>query len=258
MSRRQDIRLRRYEIFMKYDSLAAVYDSFTDGFDYRKYLDSVFSHCDKLPRDGLALDCGSGTGTLMCELSSRGFSCTGVDISEDMLNVARDKLEAAGYEPHLVCQLLQELDLYGAYDIAFCSLDTVNHILYKRDLKAFFKRLYNFIEPGGYFVFDVKTAAGFKKTRGIQVFCHEDGSAAMIRGSFSSDIALYFITVFETRADGLFERYESEIEERCYSSETLESLIAEAGFMPIKRFGSCGRQTWITARREHMGKKLNG
>lgn len=240
---------------MKYDSLAAVYDGFTDGFDYKKYLDSVFANCDALPKSGLALDCGSGTGTLICELSERGFNCTGVDMSPEMLNIAREKIENAGFEPHLVCQELQELDLYGAYHIAFCSLDTVNHILYKRDLKSFFKKLYNFIEPGGFFVFDVKTTAFFKKTVGMQTFEHEDGSVAMIEGSFSSDVAFYAISVFEARADGLFEKYESEIEERFYSVDTLKSMLTEAGFATVKRYNMGNRQIWITARSEKTGKK---
>ncbi len=240
---------------MKYDSLASVYDGFTDGFDYKKYLDSVFAHCDALPQSGLALDCGSGTGTLICELSERGFNCTGVDMSPEMLNIAREKIENAGFEPHLVCQELQELDLYGAYHIAFCSLDTVNHILYKRDLKSFFKKLYNFIEPGGFFVFDVKTSAFFKKTVGMQTFEHEDGSVAMIEGSFSSDLAFYAISVFEAREDGLFEKYESEIEERFYSVDTLKTILTEAGFSTVKRYNMGNRQIWITARSEKTGKK---
>lgn len=240
---------------MKYDSLASVYDGFTDGFDYKKYLDSVFAHCDALPQSGLALDCGSGTGTLICELSERGFNCTGVDMSPEMLNIAREKIENAGFEPHLVCQELQDLDLYGAYHIAFCSLDTVNHILYKRDLKSFFKKLYNFIEPGGFFVFDVKTSAFFKKTVGMQTFEHEDGSVAMIEGSFSSDMAYYAISVFEARDDGLFEKYESEIEERFYSVDTLKTVLSEAGFATVKRYNMGNRQIWITARIEKTGKK---
>ncbi len=240
---------------MKYDSLAAIYDGFTDGFDYKKYLDSVFANCEALPLSGLALDCGSGTGTLICELSERGFNCTGVDISPEMLNIAREKIENAGFEPHLVCQELQDLDLYGAYHIAFCSLDTVNHILYKRDLKSFFKKLYNFIEPDGFFVFDVKTNAFFKKTVGMQTFEHEDGSVALIEGTFSSDIAYYAISVFEARDDGLFEKYESEIEERYYSVDVLKTMLNEAGFDTVKRFNIGSRQVWITTRREKTGKK---
>ena len=240
---------------MKYDSLASVYDGFTDGFDYKKYLDSVFAHCDALPKSGLALDCGSGTGTLICELSERGFNCTGVDMSSEMLNIAREKIENAGFEPHLVCQELQELDLYGAYHIAFCSLDTVNHILYKRDLRSFFKKLYNFIEPGGFFVFDVKTASFFEKTVGMQTYEHEDGSVAMIEGNFSSDMAYYSISVFEARDDGLFEKYESEIEERFYDVDTLKMFLTEAGFATVKRYNMGGRQIWITARSEKTGKK---
>ena len=228
------------------------------GFDYDKYLDSVFANCESLPKSGLALDCGSGTGTLICKLSRRGFNCTGVDMSPEMLNIAREKIESAGFEPHLVCQELQDIDLYGAYHIAFCSLDTVNHILYKRDVKSFFKKLYNFIEPGGYFIFDVKTSAAFKKTVGMQTFEHEDGSVALIEGSFSSNTAYYSISVFEAQESGLFQKYESEIEERFYSVDELKTILSAAGFVVAKRYNMGTRQIWITAGGEKTGKKKNG
>lgn len=235
---------------MKYDTIAAVYDGFTDGFDYKKYLNSIFSHCAGLPQRGLALDCGSGTGTLICALSDMGFNCTGVDMSEDMLNIAQKKIEAAGYVPHLICQELQNIDLYGAYDIAFCSLDTMNHIIYKYDLKSFLKKLYNFIEPGGYFIFDVKTHEFFKKTIGAQVFEHDDGSVAIIDGSFSKDHMYYSISVFEHQENGFFKKYESEIQERFYSTAELKSILISIGFFVVEQYNFCGRQIWITRRKD--------
>lgn len=67
-------------ITMQYDSLSDIYDEFNDGADYDKYLQKVYSRFD-IPRAGLALDCGCGTGALMEKLFEAGYDCTGVDCS---------------------------------------------------------------------------------------------------------------------------------------------------------------------------------
>ena len=56
---------------MQYDTISEVYDRFNDGFDYEKYLNTVFRRFH--PREtGLVLDCGCGTGVLMEILTQRG------------------------------------------------------------------------------------------------------------------------------------------------------------------------------------------
>ena len=76
-----------------YDIIASVYDEFTDGFDHIDYLDRIFEIAPFLPKEGLAVDCGCGTGTLITDLTKRGYSCTGVDISPEMLEIAAEKLD---------------------------------------------------------------------------------------------------------------------------------------------------------------------
>lgn len=215
---------------MQYDRLSGIYDVFNDNFDYGAYLDKIFSKFT-LPQSGLVLDCGCGTGSLLSELARRGYDCTGVDASEDMLSVAREKL---GDDAHLVCQRLEDIDLYGAYDIVFCSLDTVNHILHKRDLQQFFRRIYNFIEPGGSFVFDFKTRRAFETSRGVTVSEHA-GDVLIVEGSFGKEYASYQFTVFEKTADNLYKRTEDYIEERFYESAELKKMLIDAGLRFVGR-----------------------
>ena len=95
---------------MDYDAIARDYDRFNGGFDYADYLDHILPHLS-LPDNPLALDCGCGTGSLILELTRRGFDCSGVDASPEMLDVAHEKLSDAGLSPHLMCQSLPEIDL---------------------------------------------------------------------------------------------------------------------------------------------------
>src|SRR5262245_5334298 len=55
----------------------------------------VARHC---PPGGRLIDLGCGTGRLLVAFAGRGHRVLGVDLSAEMLKVARDKAAAAGVE----------------------------------------------------------------------------------------------------------------------------------------------------------------
>ena len=140
---------------MSYSDFANVYDSLMQGVDYpkmcEKYLSLLKLH-SHTPR--LVLDAACGTGAFTFELCSRGFDVVGVDCSQEMLSVARERI---GDKALLLCQELQHLDLYGTIDTVFCTLDGLNHITDFDELRASIKKIALFTEPCGMFIFDVNT-----------------------------------------------------------------------------------------------------
>ena len=183
----------------------------------------------------------------MLELTKRGFDCSGVDASPEMLDASFEKLSAAGIEPHLMCQSLPEIDLYGAYHAVFSSMDTVNHLLDKRDLKRFFRRLHCFVEPGGYFVFDLKEKSLFAETE-PQV-CEEDGTVLILRKTFDGTYACQNLTVFAPE-DGGYCRSEEEIWERWYDPAEAREILSACGFRSVKTVPYHGRRIIIVRRVE--------
>jgi cyclopropane fatty-acyl-phospholipid synthase-like methyltransferase len=66
------------------------------------------------------LDIGCGTGRHSLELTRRGYSCTGIDLSADMLAQARRLAEAEGLEVELVQGDASDTRLDRTFDNAIC------------------------------------------------------------------------------------------------------------------------------------------
>ena len=71
------------------------------------------------------LDLCCGTGLLAGELVARGYRVVGVDASEAMLALARERL---GPEVVLSRMTLPELAVDGRFDAAVCTFDGLNYL----------------------------------------------------------------------------------------------------------------------------------
>ena len=79
---------------------------------------------------GRLVDLGCGTGRLLVSFARRGFAVLGVDLSEEMLEVAREKATAAGQSIPLVKANLVDLDgiASATFDYAACLFSTLGMI----------------------------------------------------------------------------------------------------------------------------------
>ena len=66
-----------------------------------------------------ALDLGCGNGRILLPLLQAGLDVDGVDVSEDMIALARGAAERAGFNPGLIAQAKQDLDLQRRYGTIF-------------------------------------------------------------------------------------------------------------------------------------------
>lgn len=142
---------------MAYNEFAYFYDEFNGEADY----DALYAHIHaKLKEhgihDGILADLGCGTGELTLMLTQAGYDMIGIDQSEEMLCVVRDKAEQLGLSGRLLLlrQDLLKLDLYGTIRGAVSTFDTFNHI---PDLDTAIANAGFFMEKGGVFLFDMNT-----------------------------------------------------------------------------------------------------
>ena len=93
-------------------------------------LDKIHSHFTTLEPVPRCLDCGGGTGNLALKMLARGWDVTVVDVSDDMLDVLREKAEARGFLPKLLSSPIEQFfsSTSGTFDLV--AFNSVLHHLY--------------------------------------------------------------------------------------------------------------------------------
>lgn len=245
----------------QYNRLAGVYDGLTADVPYGAFAgfyERVFAHLSAAPHTVLDLACG--TGTLTEIMASRGYEMIGVDSSEEMLSVALEKTLSCPVRPLLLCQKLEELDLYGTVEAAVSSLDGFNYIP-AETLPEVFRRLHLFIEPGGILVFDILRPDALAQLDG-QMFIDENEDAYCVwRAEFDTETCAcnYGIDVFIRDGDRWERSFEEHVE-YAHQVDAVTRMLTEAGFTDIETFGAGGssdiappedggRRIFISARR---------
>lgn len=219
-----------------YDALAASYDGLMADVEYRRradYLTRRFRGSD-LPVETV-LDLACGTGTIACLLAERGYRVVATDGSEEMLTQAAQK--AAGLErpPLFLHQSMPRLRLGMTVDAAISTLDALNYLTRRTDLRDTLERVYRWLRPGGLFLFDVNTPYKLRRMDG-QVYLDETEDSYCVWRTFYAPgrkICTYQVDLFRLNGDGTWDRAFEEHRERAWEREELEEYLAEAGFGPV-------------------------
>ena len=222
-----------------YKALAASYDRLTNDVDYGAVVDfynQILQRENLRPRTAVDLACGTGSVAML--LAEQGMKVTAVDLSEDMLTVASEKVRGMANPPLFVCQPLQELRLPRGVDLAVCALDSLDYITDPDDCAQAIKQVYKALNPGGIFIFDVNTPEKLRAMDG-QVFLDEDDDVYCVwRGEFDDEtnICTYGMDLFQ-RQGSVWKRNFEEHREYAYSAEQLVSWLKATGFTSIKVYG---------------------
>ena len=221
-----------------YTVLARCYDRLTADVDYERWADYLERHFQRWKRPVRQVtELGCGTGSLTQLLAERGYQMTGVDLSPDMLAVADQKCRGLGVL--LLCQDMSRLTLLERADAVISCLDSVNYVTRPAALRRTFRRVHQALDPGGLFLFDVKTPAALEGADGQTYLDEDDDLFCVWRGEYSPKRRRcgYGLDLFLREEDGSWSRGGEYHEEYAYTLEELEAFLREAGFRHIKVYG---------------------
>ncbi|MCL2170165.1 MAG: class I SAM-dependent methyltransferase [Defluviitaleaceae bacterium] len=211
-----------------YSIFAQVYDELMDA-PYQQWAELIEGFWLKYgEKPHLVLDLACGTGSMIAELTKSGYDTIGVDISPEMLMMARMKNPSA----LLLNQDMRELELYGTVDAVLCLCDSLNYILEHNELTHVFKLVKNYLNPDGLFVFDINTIYKFEHILSDNNFSHVGENAAYIWENFydaKSRLNEYRTTFFVKAQKGTYARHEEIHVQKAYTDQEIKDALHAAG-----------------------------
>ncbi len=115
---------------MKYEQFALLYDELMNDVPYDKWVEFTEESLQQADmKEAKILDVACGTGNVTLPLVQKGYDLIGVDLSEEMLTVAQQKLGGEGYFIPFYQQDMRELDVPGEFDCVTIFCDSLNYVL---------------------------------------------------------------------------------------------------------------------------------
>jgi len=186
-------------------------------FDFEDVMDFLWGkYIDELKKLNVKtiLDIGCGTGGFMLKAKKAGFEVVGIDISEEMINLAKSKgLEV--YHKDLC-------EFEGKFDACVAIFDVINY-MNDEYLKNFFKCVKNVLKEGGYFLFDVNTYYGFDEIAQGTIAVEDENNYAVLQSIFEDDVMETKITLFENNSK-CFDRKQGSIIQYFHKNQKLKKL----------------------------------
>lgn len=193
---------------------------------------------------GPVLELACGTGTMLLPIATRGISCEGVDLSSDMLALAKAKFDANGLQVPLHSGNMADFDLDRLFALIFVASNSLLHLHAPSEIVRCFQAARRHLGPRARFALDVfnpsvqylAAAQGVRHEmqrfddpeRGeVRVDVEEryDAAAQVTRG----------IWYFSTQTDNDF--FVASMEVRSIFPQELPMLLEAGGFRLLERFG---------------------
>jgi ubiquinone/menaquinone biosynthesis C-methylase UbiE len=157
---------------------------------------------ERMRRPGRLIDLGCGTGRALVHFARRGFQCLGVDLSETMLDIVRQKAEREGLIVDRLKANIVELDVLPAaeFDYALCLFSTLGMIRGVENRRQFLGHVRRILKPGGVFVLHVHNAR-YRFGRGLGKPGPESGDHTMPQHRGGAELTIHHYTRREIAAE---------------------------------------------------------
>ncbi|GAB6170405.1 class I SAM-dependent methyltransferase [Clostridium carnis] len=223
---------------MAYGEFAKIYDELiNEDINYDEMISRILEICEEKNIEyNDYLDIACGTGNVTIKLAKRFKEIFAVDLSEDMLREAFDKLKKEKIKGKLICQDMSELSLNRKFDLITSVLDSTNYIIEENALINYFKGVKNHLKDNGIFIFDINSYYKLSNILGNNIYTYsEDEVFYTWENVFEEELLSMFLTFFVKKGD-LYERFEEEHLEKAYKQEYLESILKEVGLNVLGKY----------------------
>lgn len=223
----------------QFTEVARAYDALMSTVPYRKwveYVEKLLKRARAHPRTVLDIACGTGNVTFA--LADRGYRVAGLDLSEPMLAVARDKAARQHRDIPFTQADMTAFSLPERYDLAVCLYDSINYLLSLDDVRKAFQCAQAALNPGGHYIFDVNTIFALRENLFTQRQLDADAEVRYDWVSrYNEATRVCEVTMEFWVKQGRTTRHFTEVHrERGYALNDLMELLSAAGFHVLACF----------------------
>ena len=222
-----------------------LFENYAEKYDQEVFTQGTIGECDfienEISRDRSLkiLDVGCGTGRHSIELSKRGYTVTGIDLSESQLARAREKAKSANLTIDFRKQDARDLPFNAEFDVAIMLCEGGFPLMETDEMNfEILKNVAKSLKIGGKFIFTTLNGL-FPLFNSVEDFCasnSEDGNATYKNNTFDLMTFRDFnITEIEDDA-GNIRTLESN--ERYYVPSEITWLLKSLGFTTVEIFGA--------------------
>lgn len=234
-----------------YRQFASVYDRLMEEMPYSEWMHFVRSCWQKYGTPKTIVDLGCGTGNMAIPLAKAGFTVFGIDLSAEMLSIARSKWDepqnrGGRDEAGTIRWLQQDMrdwELPEPVDTVISFCDCLNYLTEPDDVVASFRHTYAGLAKGGLFVFDVHAPVTFERYAEEQPFVLDEKDVAYLwtcdfdeaTRTIDHDLTFFVRDEGSSGADAVYRRFEESHSQRAYDPEWIVEQLAAVGFELLHR-----------------------
>lgn len=224
----------------EYSELSRIYDYLVSGVDFESWIDYVEKLLDRFSFTVASVaDVACGTGNTTFPFARRGYVTTGVDISGDMLELARAKAIALKEEVTFLQQDMRCLSLPEKVDLVTCFHDGLNYLLHIEDIELAFRRVFDNLRNGGAFIFDINRVNWLSETDGRITMVDEEDMTLIWETGYDNSSNIWRIKLTAFVRDGNTYRKFTEIHhEKGYQQDEIRSALEATGFKLLGVFNA--------------------
>ena len=223
--------------YESYESFARVYDELMDNVPYGEWAEFYVDILKKYgAAEGLVCELGCGTGNMTELFAQKGYDMIGIDNSEDMLLIAREKTAQEQGILYLQ-QDMREFELYGTVRACVSVCDCVNYVLDEEELVEVFRLVNNYLDPKGVFAFDFNTTYKYEQVIGDTVIAENREDCSFIWENFydgEEQINEYDLTIFVRQEDEKYEKFTETHLQRGYTLEQMKDMLSRSGLVFVE------------------------
>lgn len=222
-----------------------LFENYARKYDREPYTQGTAGECDSIEREInfdkslKILDVGCGTGRHSIELARRGYSVTGIDLSESMLKRTREKAREQKVRVNFIRADARSLPFESEFDLAIMLCEGGFSLMETDEMNFdILKSVTRALKPGGKFIFTALNGL-FPLFHSVKEFLETNkGENRTVFEGHTFDLMTFRDHSRLTLEDDDGRPIELEANERYYVPSEITWLLKSLGYAKVEIFGA--------------------